>query len=62
VTLSDELGDGQIRTNGEENLTGMLEMSSERNTGTAERNMGDRRRREYITARIILRWLLKSGM
>jgi hypothetical protein len=38
----------------------MLEMRSERNTGTAERNVGDRRRREYITTRIILRWIFRK--
>jgi hypothetical protein len=40
----------------------MFEMSSERNTGTAGRNVGDRRGREYIAAGIILRWILESGM
>ena len=60
VTLSDERGDGQIRTNGEENLTGILEMRSERNTGTAERDVGDRLRRECTAARIILRSDLKK--
>jgi len=58
--LSNERGDGQIRTNGEGNLTGMLEMRSKRNTGTAERDVGDRRRREYSTTRIILRWIFRK--
>jgi hypothetical protein len=43
----------KIRTSGEANFTGTLEMRSGQNTGTTERNVEDGRRREYIIKRVI---------